>query len=137
MASASSSITTSRARQDSSLPSARSGAVVASTHSADGSVHVLYFAALRDLAGTSEEHVGMPVPLSVAALLSQLEDRHGQLRGRLGSVRVSGQRRVHELATLAARWRGGGAHSAGVGRLMQRPFTSVRTKMASARGSAR
>ena len=71
-----------------------------STDGADSSVQVLYFAALRDLAGTGEEHVGLRAPLSVGALLGQLEDRHGQLRGRLGSVRVAVNEEFTELTTL-------------------------------------
>ena len=53
------------------------------------SVSVLYFAALRDLAGTGEERVSLPGPLSVEALLRVLEDRHSGLAGRLQSVRVA------------------------------------------------
>ena len=53
-------------------------------------VSVLYFAALRDLAGLSEERVSLPtLPCRVDALLLALEARHGQLRGRLQSVRVA------------------------------------------------
>ena len=63
-------------------------------------MQVLYFAALRDLAGTSEESVGLAVPQSVGSLLAALEDRHGQLRGRLGSVRVAVNEEFTELATL-------------------------------------
>jgi molybdopterin converting factor subunit 1 len=54
-------------------------------------VEVLYFAALRDLAGTSAEMVSL-IPSddqSVAALLLTLEARHSSLQGRLGSVRVA------------------------------------------------
>jgi molybdopterin converting factor subunit 1 len=53
-------------------------------------VSVLYFAALRDLAGTGEERVSLPrLPTSVEALLRVLEERHGALAGRLTSVRVA------------------------------------------------
>jgi molybdopterin converting factor subunit 1 len=53
-------------------------------------VSVLYFAALRDLAGTGEERVSLPsLPTSVEALLRVLEGRHGALAGRLTSVRVA------------------------------------------------
>ena len=68
---------------------------------ADSSVRVLYFAALRDLAGTSEERVDLTAPpLSVGALLAALEGRHAELRGRLGSVRVAVNEEFTELATL-------------------------------------
>lgn len=53
-------------------------------------VRVLYFAALRDLAGTGEEDLSLPGDaISVANLLVALEARHGGLRGRLASVRVA------------------------------------------------
>ena len=53
-------------------------------------VSVLYFAALRDLAGTSEERVSLPtLPTRVGALLEALEGRHHALAGRLQSVRVA------------------------------------------------
>ena len=56
-------------------------------------ISVLYFAALRDLAGTGEERIGIAnlqqPALSVAALLVALEARHDALRGRLGAVRVA------------------------------------------------
>jgi molybdopterin converting factor subunit 1 len=53
-------------------------------------VSVLYFAALRDLAGTGEESVSLPSrPTSIEALLRMLEARHGRLSGRLASVRVA------------------------------------------------
>jgi molybdopterin converting factor subunit 1 len=70
------------------------------TDGADSSVLVLYFAALRDLAGTSEEQVGIPEPTSVAALLAMLEARHGQLQGRLGSVRVAVNEEFSEPSTV-------------------------------------
>jgi molybdopterin converting factor subunit 1 len=53
-------------------------------------ITVLYFAALRDLAGQGEEQFQLPAsPQSVGALLSTLEARHGGLRGRLQAVRVA------------------------------------------------
>lgn len=55
-----------------------------------GEVTVLYFAALRDLAGHGEERVSLAAsPQPVAALLAALEQRHGGLRGRLQAVRVA------------------------------------------------
>jgi len=68
--------------------------------SAESSVLVLYFAALRDLAGTSEERVALAAPLSVAAFLATLEDRRGALRGRLVSVRVAVNEEFSEPSTL-------------------------------------
>jgi sulfur-carrier protein len=54
------------------------------------SVTVLYFAALRDLAGQNEEQVSLAVsPQRVEAFLEALEQRHGALRGRLQAVRVA------------------------------------------------
>ena len=59
-------------------------------------VSVLYFAVLRDLAGTSEERIDLAQPassvsvsVSVAELLATLEQKHEGLRGRLGAVRVA------------------------------------------------
>lgn len=52
-------------------------------------ITVLYFAALRDLAGSSEERVVLPGPSDVTALLSELEQRHPSLKGRLEGVRVA------------------------------------------------
>ena len=50
----------------------------------------MYFAALRELAGHSEERVDLTAsPQPVAALLTTLEQRHGGLRGRLQAVRVA------------------------------------------------
>lgn len=69
------------------------------------SVSVLYFAALRDLAGIGEERVSLPAATaSVAALLGVLEDRHGALRGRLQSVRVAVD---EEFVDLSRELRGG------------------------------
>lgn len=68
-------------------------------------VSVLYFAALRDLAGTSEERVSLPVlPMTVQALLRALEARHSALAGRLHSVRVAVD---EEFAELSRELRGG------------------------------
>lgn len=54
------------------------------------SVTVLYFAALRDLAGQSEEQISLPQsPQRVEALLAVLEQRHAGLSGRLQAVRVA------------------------------------------------
>jgi molybdopterin synthase sulfur carrier subunit len=65
----------------------------------------LYFAALRDLAGTNEESVSLPaVTASVAMLLGVLESRHGALRGRLQSVRVAVD---EEFAEKSRELRGG------------------------------
>jgi molybdopterin converting factor subunit 1 len=64
-------------------------------------VTVLYFAALRDLAGTSEEQLDLPAGgLDVAALLSMLEQRNPALQGRLASVRVAVNEEFTELSTL-------------------------------------
>jgi molybdopterin converting factor subunit 1 len=70
-----------------------------------GAVQVLYFAALRDLAGTGEERVSLPtLPTSVADLLEVLEGRHGALAGRLKSVRVAVD---EEFAETSRELRGG------------------------------
>jgi molybdopterin converting factor subunit 1 len=70
-----------------------------------GVVSVLYFAALRDLAGTGEERVSLPrLPTSVEALLAVLEERHGALAGRLTSVRVAVD---EEFAETSRELRGG------------------------------
>lgn len=62
-------------------------------------VSVLYFAALRDLAGTGEETVKLPpLPTNVETLLSVLEARHGGLAGRLTSVRVAVNEEFAELS---------------------------------------
>ena len=67
--------------------------------SASTSVSVLYFAALRDLAGTPEETVSLAAaPISVATLLRALETRHDALRGRLQSVRVAVDEEFTELS---------------------------------------
>lgn len=64
-------------------------------------VSVLYFAALRDLAGVSEEQVDLgQTPLKVSALLPMLEARHPALAGRLGSsVRVAVNESFVEVET--------------------------------------
>ena len=68
-------------------------------------VSVLYFAALRDLAGTGEERVSLlSPPTSVEALLRVLEGRHVALVGRLASVRVAVD---EEFAELSRELRGG------------------------------
>jgi len=65
----------------------------------------LYFAALRDLAGTGEESVSLPsLPTSVEALLRVLEVRHGALAGRLASVRIAVD---EEFAESSRELRGG------------------------------
>jgi molybdopterin converting factor subunit 1 len=66
---------------------------------APATVSVLYFAALRDLSGASEESVAIAAPCSVAALLAALENRHTALRGRLESVRVAVNEEFTELST--------------------------------------
>ena len=67
--------------------------------SASTSVSVLYFAALRDLAGVPEERVSLATtPVSVATLLQALETRHEALRGRLQSVRVAVDEEFSELS---------------------------------------
>jgi molybdopterin converting factor subunit 1 len=60
---------------------------------------ILYFAALRDLAGISEERVACPAARNVEGLLRALEERHGALNGRLGSVRVAVNEEFVELST--------------------------------------
>jgi molybdopterin converting factor subunit 1 len=65
------------------------------------SITVLYFAALRDLAGTSEELLDLSEgELSVGALLNVLEQRKPALRGRLASVRVAVNEEFTELSTV-------------------------------------
>jgi molybdopterin synthase sulfur carrier subunit len=74
-------------------------------------VTVLYFAALRDLAGLGEEQLDVAVSdsdassaaapeLSVSALLQSLEERHSALRGRLETVRVAVNEEFTELSTV-------------------------------------
>jgi len=69
---------------------------------APATVSVLYFAALRDLAGVAEEQVLLPAarPVEVSALLRSLERDHEQLRGRLGSVRVAVNEEFAPVSTL-------------------------------------
>jgi molybdopterin converting factor subunit 1 len=51
---------------------------------------VLYFAALRELLGTSEEKLsGLPGSLTIGALAAQLAERHPALSPHLGSVRFA------------------------------------------------
>jgi molybdopterin converting factor subunit 1 len=62
---------------------------------------VLYFAALRDLAGTSEERLDLPDgELSVGELLGVLEQRKPALHGRLASVRVAVNEEFTERSTM-------------------------------------
>lgn len=71
------------------------------TSASPAAVSVLYFAALRDLAGTGEERVDLPAsPVSVETLLAALEARHGALRGRLQSVRVAVDEEFAETSRL-------------------------------------
>jgi molybdopterin converting factor subunit 1 len=65
------------------------------------SVSVLYFAALRDLAGVAEESVALPGGdrVDVGALLTAIEQAHEALRGRLGSVRVAVNEEFAPLST--------------------------------------
>jgi molybdopterin converting factor subunit 1 len=68
-------------------------------------ITLLYFAALRDLAGTGEERLELPQgELSVGALCELLEVRKPALRGRLGAVRVAVN---EEFAEASATLRGG------------------------------
>jgi molybdopterin converting factor subunit 1 len=65
------------------------------------SITILYFAALRDLAGTSEEQLDLPDgELDVGALLGMLEGRNPALRGRLASVRVAVEEEFTERTTV-------------------------------------
>jgi molybdopterin converting factor subunit 1 len=50
---------------------------------------IYYFAALRDLLGTSEERLELAGPADVAALARLLTERHPQLGPHLGSVRFA------------------------------------------------
>jgi sulfur-carrier protein len=70
--------------------------------SATLTVSVLYFAALRDLAGVAEELVALPSasPVEVSELLHTLEQAHEALRGRLASVRVAVNEEFAPLSTL-------------------------------------
>jgi molybdopterin converting factor subunit 1 len=53
-------------------------------------VVVLYFAALRELLGVSEEELSLPGPsLSVDELAQDLVERHPALSAHLGSVRFA------------------------------------------------
>jgi molybdopterin synthase sulfur carrier subunit len=75
--------------------------VTATASAPAATVSVLYFAALRDLAGVAEEMVCLPAPpIEVSALLSQLESEHQALRGRLGSVRVAVNEEFAPVSTL-------------------------------------
>ena len=65
-----------------------------------GTVSVLYFAALRDLAGVSEDAVELPAArLRVEELLAELESKRPALRGRLrAGVRVAVNEEFVELS---------------------------------------
>lgn len=53
-------------------------------------VRVLYFAALRELVGLSEEAIDLETATqTLSDLLAFLSERHPALRGRLSSVRVA------------------------------------------------
>jgi molybdopterin converting factor subunit 1 len=53
-------------------------------------VRVLYFAAVRDLLGMSEEDLDLPAHVEeVAGFVAELERRHPELVGRLGGVRFA------------------------------------------------
>jgi molybdopterin synthase sulfur carrier subunit len=71
-------------------------------------VRVLYFAALRDLAGISEEWLEFESVASVSDFIGSLSAKRPALAGRLGSVRVAVNETfaapsdlVHEGDTLA------------------------------------
>jgi molybdopterin converting factor subunit 1 len=69
--------------------------------SATVAVSVLYFAALRDLAGVAEESIALSSTdsVDVSALLAALEREHEALRGCLGSVRVAVNEEFAPLST--------------------------------------
>jgi molybdopterin converting factor subunit 1 len=69
-------------------------------------VSILYFAALRDLAGTAEENVTLQAagPIALTQLIEALELRHGALRGHLASVRLAVN---EEFAPLSTQLHGG------------------------------
>lgn len=53
-------------------------------------ITVLYFAAVRDLAGADEESIDVPADVRTIADLSRyLATRHPSLQGRLSSVRLA------------------------------------------------
>jgi molybdopterin converting factor subunit 1 len=61
-------------------------------------VEVLYFAVLRELAGTSRELVELDeATVSLADLLALLAHKHPRLQGRLGPVRVAQNESFAEL----------------------------------------
>lgn len=62
-------------------------------------VEVLYFAALRDLAGVSSERIALVEATPVSALLATLEERHEGIRGRLQAVRVAVNEEFTETST--------------------------------------
>jgi molybdopterin converting factor subunit 1 len=53
-------------------------------------VHVLYFAALRDLTGLAEDHFELPADvLTVSDFVSYIQAERPTLAGKLASVRVA------------------------------------------------
>jgi sulfur-carrier protein len=53
-------------------------------------IRLLYFAAIRELVGTDEESVDLPVEITtLGALRGWLERDRDTLRGRLGTVRLA------------------------------------------------
>lgn len=62
-------------------------------------VRVLFFAALRELAGASEQRVVVPVGTSIGGLRVLLEAEVPTLRGRLGTVRFACNEHFVEDAT--------------------------------------
>jgi molybdopterin converting factor subunit 1 len=53
-------------------------------------IRVLYFAAVRDLVGTPEEELELPIEVTrVSELVRHLEQVHPELSARLGGVRVA------------------------------------------------
>jgi molybdopterin converting factor subunit 1 len=63
-------------------------------------VLILYFAALRELLGTSEERLsGLDVPLSVSGLAEVLVRRHPELQPHLVSVRYAVNETFADAAT--------------------------------------
>ena len=53
-------------------------------------VQVLYFAAVRELVGIAAEDVDLPATVdTIAAFVSWLEGAHGELAGRMASVRIA------------------------------------------------
>ncbi|HSC89397.1 MAG TPA: MoaD/ThiS family protein [Polyangiaceae bacterium] len=74
----------------------------------DHGLRVLYFAALRELAGTSGEVVELRGELTVRELIERLEASHGSLVGQLSRVRcavdgelVAGDHRLEGASEVA------------------------------------